>query len=190
VEQATPPNNAVDDTTKSQLIAVAWQLRHRFPPESLLLPTSLGNVLRAAEYRAGRAYGLDSVVIWPRLYPLLPETVRNSVDDVRLQLDVAARFTAVFLLGTVFSAALLITHTWWLLLPAFTLLLAWISYRASVNAAAAYGVGVETAFDLGHLRAALHLRQPPDRASERANNRQLTDFFRGVPTDLQYEQRT
>ena len=61
-----------------------------------LLPTRLGNALRAAETRAGEPYGLDAVVAWPRLYPLLPDGVRALVDDQRDGLDLAARFCAVF----------------------------------------------------------------------------------------------
>jgi hypothetical protein len=188
---ATPgdPAEAVDATETARLVDAAWRLRHRFPPEAILLPTSLGNVMRAAEHRAGRPYGLDAVVVWPRLYPLLPDAVRAATDDLRLQLDSAARFTAVFLVGAATTFALLVAHGWWLLVPAASVVLAWISYRASVSAAAAYGVAVEAAFDLAHLdlRAALHLARPPDRSTERAANAELTEFFRGVPTELRYE---
>ena len=48
------------------------RLNERFPDLDRLLPTSLGNALRAAEDRSGLRYGLQSVVLWPRLYPLLP----------------------------------------------------------------------------------------------------------------------
>jgi hypothetical protein len=33
-------------------------------------PPGLGNVLAAMEDGAGRTYGLDAVIVWPRLYPL------------------------------------------------------------------------------------------------------------------------
>jgi hypothetical protein len=192
LERSATPGDAaatVDATETARLVSAAWRLRHRFPPEAILLPTSLGNVMRAAEHRAGRPYGLDAVVVWPRLYPLLSEAVRAPTDDLRLQLDLAARFTAVFLVGAVTTLALLVTHGWWLLVPLASLVLAWISYRASVAAASAYGVAVEAAFDLAHLdlRAALHLARPPDRTTERAANAELTEFFRGIPTELRYE---
>ncbi|MGI8777554.1 MAG: hypothetical protein ACR2LJ_09245 [Acidimicrobiales bacterium] len=97
--------------------------------------TALGNVLRAAEYRAGRLYGLDTVVMWPRLYPLLPAAMRDLVGDLRLQMDVVARFTVTFLAAAAISAALLATHGWWLLVPAGALVLAACSYGATVAAA-------------------------------------------------------
>jgi hypothetical protein len=38
-----------------------------YPPAGAILPTKLGNILRAAEYRAGSRYGLDAITAWPRL---------------------------------------------------------------------------------------------------------------------------
>lgn len=68
------------------------ELRRRFPaPDHLLRPTALGNALTAMEDGAGRHYGADAVVAWPRLYPLLGERVRELVDDRRDGLDLAAR---------------------------------------------------------------------------------------------------
>ena len=168
----------------------ALRLRRTYPPEPLpLLPSALGNVLRAAEYRAGRPYGLDAVLTWPRLYPLLSAPVKAAVDDLRLQLDLAVRFTAMFVLAAIASAALLATHGWWLLVPVGALVLAWISSRGAIAAAGAYGGAVEVAFDLTHLelRKALHQSCPPDRETERILNRSLTDFFAGIPTPLEYE---
>ncbi len=80
-----------------------WELREYYPEEKLLLPTSLGNVLKAAENIAGRRYGLNTVAIWPRLYPLVSENLRNILDDQRNQLDVAIRFCAVFVISTISS---------------------------------------------------------------------------------------
>jgi hypothetical protein len=188
LERAATPSD-VDDPELPHRIVAAWRLRNSYPPNALLLPTALGNVLRAAEYRAGRPYGLDAVVVWPRLYPLLKSEVRAVTDDLRLQMDVAARFSAVFVIGAVISLGLLARHGWWLLVPAGSLVLGWISYRSTVAAAGAYGMSIETAFDLTHLdlRAALHLPRPSDRATEREENKQLTEFLRGVPTELHYE---
>jgi hypothetical protein len=43
-------------------LVAAWELPRRFPPgESALLPTALGNVLRATEWTAGAPYGADTV---------------------------------------------------------------------------------------------------------------------------------
>jgi hypothetical protein len=143
------------------------------------MPTGLGNALRAAEDRAGRRYGLDTVAVWPRLYPVLGERVLAIVDDQRTQLDVAVRFCVVLLVAAVVSLALLVTQGWLLLVPAATFVLAWLAYKGSVGAAVAYGEGLETAFDLHRfdLLRALHLPLPADSEQERAQNAQVTAFL-------------
>ena len=157
----------------------AWALTRRYPPAPLVMPTRLGNALRAAEDRAGRRYGLDTIAAWPRLYPLLSERVAALIKDQRSQVDVGARFTAVFLGATAISAGLLIGHGWWLLLPTATLALAWLSYRGACSAALAYGDGLEAAFDLHRfdLRAGLHLALPRTLEEERAMNQELSKFL-------------
>ncbi len=186
---ARTTNEVVDRSERQALVVASQRLRGLYPPEPFLLPTGLGNVLRAAEYRAGRPYGLDAVVTWPRLYPLLNPGVRAIVDDLRLQLDVAARFTATFVLAAVVSAPLLGGHGPWLAVSVGAFGLAWVSYRSTVAAASAYGSALEAAFDLTHLelRKTLHLSWPASRKEERESNRDLTQFFLGIPTDLHYE---
>lgn len=167
------------DVGRPQRSYAAWALARRYPPAPLVMPTRLGNALRAAEDRAGRRYGLDTIAAWPRLYPLLSERVAALVDDQRTQMDLAARFAAVLLGATTVSAALLVTHGWWLLVPAVTLLLAWLSYRGACSAAEAYGDGLETAFDLHRLdlRTSLHLTMPRTLSEERALNAELSQFL-------------
>jgi len=54
------------------------------------LPTPIGNILRAAERRPIDKYGLDTVILWPRLWPALPETTRHDLLAARTALDSAA----------------------------------------------------------------------------------------------------
>jgi hypothetical protein len=167
------------------------RLRRLFPSDpAWLLPTRLGNALRAAETRAGEPYGLDAVVAWPRLYPLLPDGVRALVDDQRDGLDLAARFCAVFAAAAAVSMALLAPHGWWLLVPAACLALARLSYRGAVAAAIAYGEGIRAAIDLHRfdLLTAMHLPLPATLEQERAVNEQLSLFLRqSWPVDFVYE---
>jgi hypothetical protein len=156
----------------------------QYPPAEALLPTKLGNIMRAGEYRAGSRYGLDALAAWPRLYPLLSDKVAAVVDDLRDQLDLSARFCAVFLLATVISAFFLAGYGWWLTVPVATLLLAWLSYRGALTAATGYGQAVAAAFDLHRfdLLTALHLPLPANLTSEVAANQQLSRFLR-QPTE-------
>lgn len=59
------------------------RLDSRFPDEDRLLPTALGNVLRCAEDKVGRRYGMQTVTLWPRLHVVLPSTLRDELDDER-----------------------------------------------------------------------------------------------------------
>jgi hypothetical protein len=153
---------------------------HDYPAADAVLPTRLGNILRAAEHRAGSRYGLDAIITWPRLYPLLADTTAAVLNDLRDQLDLAVRFCVMFLLATVITAACLSGHGWWLAVAAGTLAGAALSYQAALSAAAAYGQAVEAAFDLHRfdLLAALHLPLPADLASEVQANQRLSRFLR------------
>jgi hypothetical protein len=155
-----------------------------YPPRAATLPTRLGNVLRAAEHRAGSRYGLEATVAWPRLYPLLGDKLTGVLDDLRDQLDLAARFCVAFALATVLSVGCLAGHGWWLAVAAGTYFGALLCYQAAVSAAAAYGEAVETAFDLHRfdLLKALHLPLPADLAGERAANQRLSRFL-AQPTE-------
>jgi hypothetical protein len=169
--------------------AAASDLR-LLPPRGYVMPTRLGNALRAAEMRAGEPYGLDAVVAWPRLYPLLSDPVRALVDGQRDALDVNARFCAVFAAAGVIAAALLAAHGWWLLVAAGCLVLTWLSYRSAVAAAIAYGETIRTSVDLHRftLLEALHLPLPATPAEERALNAKVTRFLlQGVPLDTPYD---
>jgi hypothetical protein len=153
---------------------------HDYPAADAVLPTKLGNILRAAEHRAGSRYGLDAITIWPRLYPLLADKTAAVLNDLRDQLDLAVRFCVMFLLATVITAACLAPYGWWLAVAAGTLAGAGLSYQAALSAAAAYGQAVEAAFDLHRfdLLTALHLSLPADLASEVQANQQLSRFLR------------
>src|SRR5262249_27173800 len=50
--------------------------------QTLILPTRLGNVLRAAEEYSQQIYKLDAVIWWPRLTAVLPDAFRGQVDAV------------------------------------------------------------------------------------------------------------
>jgi hypothetical protein len=151
-----------------------------YPDASLLLPTRLGNALRAAEAQAGQRYGLETVTVWPRLHVVLSDRMEETLADLRDQLDIAARLCAVLLLATLISAGLLFPYGWWLLVPAATALLAWLAYQAAVQAAISYGEQIYVAFDLHRfdMLRGLHLPLPRNPREELEFNQQLSEFLR------------
>lgn len=171
-EEVTPEEEA-------RAAAADWQLRRSYPAQDRLLPTALGNVLRAAEDVPYDSYCLDTVVVWPRLYPLLPQNMIGILTDRRNQLDLAARFCAIFLLCAIISIFFLYPYWWWLLVPAFMLLLTRISYHGAIAAAIGYGESVQSAFDLYRfeLHKALRIPAPANLLAEKETNVLITRFL-------------
>jgi hypothetical protein len=180
-----------DPAARRAVLEAAWRLRRRFPPADMLLPTALGNALRAMENDAGSAYGADTVAWWPRLYVVLGERLRAIVDDRRDQLDATCRLAATGAAVAPITVLLLWQSGWWLALALVPLAVAVVSYRAAVTAAVAYGETVRTAFDLHRfdLLTRLHVGLPRSPMEELTTNRRLTRFWlQGVPmSDMAFE---
>lgn len=164
---------SVDRTARLEL----W-LR-RFPTEAdlqepaRLMPTRLGNVLRAAETRPTDKYGLDAVICWPRLWLCMPDTARQELTAARGALDTA--------IGACCWAALFVVWTPWqpVALPA-AVVFAVVAYRLwAVPRAAAYGELVEAAFDLhrGELYTALRWPRPENPAQEHGAGKAVTSYL-------------
>jgi hypothetical protein len=119
-----------------------------------VMPTRLGNVLRAAEDYPGddERYGMDAVFYWPRLYLILPADTRTLVEDYRSGLD---RMVLIASLAVMFPFAGLIVlafanTTWlaWAVSAAADVLAAVAAYQAAVSAAVAFGDSVRACFDI------------------------------------------
>lgn len=154
-----------------------------------LMPTGLGNTLRAAEDRPAETYGIDTVAAWPELYAVLPERTASLVDDARDQLDTTCRMTAAFAMMGVLSAVILPFSRWTFLALAFLLASA-LTYRSAISAAESYGRLVNAAVNLHRfdLLTALHLPLPAGRDDERARFRALSSRLRqDLPATEPYE---
>jgi hypothetical protein len=155
--QELPVGPALTDEAVQRAGAAGYQLRRRFPiPDHLLRPTALGNVLAAMTNRAGRAYGLDAVIAWPRLYPVLGDQVKSLVDDRRDALDAAVRLAATMAVTAVASFVLLLRSSWWILLVLIPLSMAVLAYNAAVQAALAYSETVHVALTCIGLTCSPH----------------------------------
>lgn len=184
-----------DDVSRDELIqragAASARLQSRFPlPDHAVRATALGNALAAAEDAAGADYGLDAVVLWPRLYPLLGDRVRVIVDDLRDGMDASARLAATGALTAMSAVALLAWHSGlWTLLALVPLGVAVLAYIGAIRGAIALGTAMCVAFDLHRfdLLRALRLAVPADQDTERETNQDLSDFLRqGVPVPFVY----
>jgi len=179
-----------DDAAVLRAGRAGWELRHRFPlPDHLVRPTGLGNILAAMEDRAGRDYGLDAVIAWPRLYPMLNAGTKAVVDDRRGTLDLLTRLTVTGFVTALAALVILLKAGVWVLLAVVPAGVGVLAYLGALRAALAYGESVQAAFDTHHLTfgAALGLDRPATPEAERQAYRQLCDLWRqGVPPTYSY----
>jgi hypothetical protein len=179
----------------AQRFAAKQELRYFPETEEHLLPTRLGNILRATEDRAGGRYGLSTNKLYPRLYPFLKEPLAKELDDSIDRLDLAAHLCVAMLSATVASLGLLLPNawkSWWMLVPIGTLMLAWLAYRAALTAAKNHGELLETAFDLHRfdLIAALHYPLPADPDEEYDFNTKLSELLKEIKTSTREDERS
>ncbi len=164
-----------------RIAAAARALRLGFAAhDAALLPTALGNALRAAEQRAGERYGFETLPAWPRLYPLLGERLAAAVDDLRNQLDFGVRLSVLLAGVGVASAALLWGHWAWQALTLLFLVFSHLAYRGAVASAIRYGQVLEVAFDLHRfdLLKAVCPAVPEDPQQQRELAAALSEFWR------------
>ncbi|MBV9013411.1 MAG: hypothetical protein JO272_15470 [Pseudonocardiales bacterium] len=139
----------------------AERLRSIYPANSYhIMPTRLGNVLRAAETRAGAAVGLDIINFAPHLMMVARREHAAYVNDQRTALDLAIRTCLVCLLG--FAAALLYLwpHKLWLLISLVPFGSAWLCYQGAVAAAQEYGAALRMLLDLNRFAMYEQMRLP------------------------------
>ena len=161
---------------RAEISRLDWQQQH-LPLECDLMPTRLGNLLRSAEGHSLERYGLDAIVCWPRLWILLPESVKNELRSARSDLNAAARAWLWCLLFTVWGFWL-----WWLL-PIGLLAATWSYYGWAIPAAENYGELIRASFDIYRklLYDGLRWHLPEDPEEERRVGKQLTMYlWRGV----------
>ena len=146
-EPATPQERAV-------FARVDRRVQCRPADPSKYMPTRIGNILRAAETRPGDKYGLNSVVVWPRLWLLLPGSVRDELTAARGALDSSV---AAVLWGLMFCV-----FAWWTPLAlvaglgvAISSAVFWVPSRAET-----FGELMESSFDLYRFALYEQLRWP------------------------------
>jgi hypothetical protein len=175
-QQLADATERPQSATPEQLTALArLDSRRRRRPNSpnRYLPTRIGNTLRAAETRPRDKYGLDGVVVWPRLWLLLPDTPRKELQAARAALDAAV---AAAIWGLLFCAFTVWTP---LVIPVGLAATAaaislWVPARAETFADL-----LEAAYDLHRTALYQQLRWPLPANPKQEHNqgKQLTSYL-------------
>jgi hypothetical protein len=162
------------------------ELYYSYPPVTRpneVMPTRLGNILKCGEVYADLRYGIDPIIIWPRLYSLLSETALagTSTSRAALEFHLAASVTSALFAVVAGTYLLLIGGTWWLFLVCFWggFSGAWIAYETALPAAQVYSEQVKVVFDncRNDLVLKMRLPLPVDPNEEFAMWREISTFF-------------
>ncbi len=148
-----------------------WQLMY-IPKLEQRLPTKLGNLLRTIESRPGEKYGLNIFICWPRLWLILPESVKTELTTARANLETTAR---IWLWGLLFLVWTPYTY-WAIAISIITMILA---YRWMLQAAGTYGQLIESSIDLHRhlLYKQLRWKLPTNPVEERQEGEKLTAYL-------------
>jgi hypothetical protein len=155
-----------------------------YPPlghEHEVMPTRIGNILRASEIHAYDRYQIDSSIIWTRLRPLLPAEVVAALEDKKTARDFSLLMALLAAAFTLIWCPLLaiFTDRWGIfLICAAGWPLALISYRNAVESTLAYAEQVKATFDVNrHLLLKALNREPKTLEAERQDWKNLSRFF-------------
>ena len=158
-----------------------------------VLPTRLGNIIKAAEeYPADKGrYGMDAVFFWPRLIAVIPDAARADLSDARASMTLLLNVsTLAFLLGlgsfTALAAAMLHPAAAFWACGAGGLVLAALAYRSALAPGRIYAELVRAAFDLYRvdLLNQLKFALPDNLDEERALWDNLAQqMYRGAATN-------
>jgi len=167
----------VDDETKPlpERARALCRMDQRFPASrEKLLPTRLGNAIRAFERHSNTRWGLDGVTIWPRIDALLGSDERELHIDARIDLNV---FLNAGVGALVVGICLAVDKAvygpgpdWNWPLYAIPFLAAYALYRATIGPAIRWGEVARASIDLHRLEMyeKLGVREPTSFSDERA----------------------
>lgn len=132
------------DVAASARASAQRELLHYPRQETKVLPTRLGNRLRASELFGRDAYGLDALALWYEIVSSSPETSRSTVTDERSAFD----FYISSILNTIAIAAFSIvvgitagSVKAYIVLGVCALLLP-VCYRGAVAQSSEYGAAI------------------------------------------------
>lgn len=162
---------AIPPVLDSDRIRLQQEAGESFPDnEAWLLPTALGNTIRAFETYPRVMYGIDTIGAWNRLLAVLPKDYRELIDAAKAQFDFWFNLYVLSLLFIIEYAAAVVfsgIHAVWL--PILALVAARLAYTQACRAAVEWGDLVKAAFDvfLPDLASKLKLSIPSKRTEER-----------------------
>jgi hypothetical protein len=125
---------------------------------AMILPTRLGNIIASFEAYPRLQYGMDGVILWPRLFAKIDPAYADAIDGTKTAFDFMLNCSV---LSTLLSVSMLFyglfyglpLHSWtsgllWFVEIVVLCMLAALCYMGSINRARAWGNTFKSAFDL------------------------------------------
>lgn len=167
-------------TNARRVAADAYRRMASGAPEDVLLPTALGNALRAGELTAGERYGLATLSSWPRILMQTSDRLSDVLRSARTALDASVNLCWSFLASGTLAAVALYDEPVARWAPPAAFLLAAVAYKGAVTAAQAYAGLMHVVYDLHRfdLLDALHHPLPGVEEETEAFWR-VSQFFAG-----------
>jgi DNA-binding ferritin-like protein (Dps family) len=135
----------------SEITRLQDRANNCFPPQpEAVLPTRLGNAIRAFEFYASERYKIDPITLWSRLVTVLPKEFLERVKEVRTYFNFLVNTMLLLqLIGLELLVAAACNTSYWPLLGTLTnFVISYVIYRAAVSRAIDWGFLFNTAFDL------------------------------------------
>lgn len=172
-----------DESDRRRYIKLETKLERY--PSSLLLPTMFGNIFRAAEEYPMNRYGLETTRVWPVLWLLIPDKMREElIESNKVLYDRVTLFFwfSMFSLWTVIAFIEWDSSIRWpLIVSIFGIF--FVYYFGLIPAVSNFGDLLRTSFDLHRftLYEALHLPLPSYPNFEEKDGKNLSQYLkRGV----------
>ena len=199
---------SIDDPRRKEVMAgksdlkneieplVTQLLQSRFPTtQPPFLPTGLGNAIAAFEDYPRSRYGIDAVLLWPRLLPTLTnKKYAPYIERSKAQFDFLINLCfllLLFSLETLFVAILFaVDWSLWLIISGFMVLFAYSVYKIAILTVQDWGMTVQVAFDLYRhdLQGALFGKCPRSIQEEKFLWRTMSRFLKKGATSRSLEE--
>jgi len=102
-ERKRKTESKVKEAAEGWQQALLYEELNRFPvDDSEIVPTALGNAIRASETYAADRFNLDSQNFWSELYSVVPESLQGAYDQARAEIDF---FVSLFYMVGAFGAS-------------------------------------------------------------------------------------
>lgn len=184
-KQPSPQKLLELETQEAKFDFFSGKLTREFPPprfQQQIMPTRLGNIYKAAELYSLDRYGVDSIVFWPRLLEVLPQTFLERLQETKIAVDTLLLFSLLCIVFSLMAVPYVLFCKIGLILLMICALgipLGWLLYQSALLPATVYSELIRVAYDL-YRRDLIHkfgLQLPNALIEERKLWKELSNFI-------------